>query len=83
MKKYLIMMLGLSGACKNSVTKDSFSNNQENETEVNAICTTDAPVGLEVEMCAPEFTLPDTEGEIVSLSSFRGKIALVDISAVW
>ena len=32
---------------------------------------------------APEFTLPDTEGRRVSLSSFRGKYVLVDFWASW
>jgi cytochrome oxidase Cu insertion factor (SCO1/SenC/PrrC family) len=46
-------------------------------------CGPDADVGLEVGLCAPEFTLPNGQGELVSLSSFRGKVALIDISAVW
>ena len=32
---------------------------------------------------APEFTLPDTEGRRISLSSFRGKYVLVDFWASW
>ncbi len=32
---------------------------------------------------APEFTLPDTDGKPVSLSSFRGKYVLVDFWASW
>jgi|GEM_PF-4352977 len=46
-------------------------------------CGEGAEVGLEVGQCAPEFTLPDQSGESFSLSSLRGKVALVDISAVW
>lgn len=40
-------------------------------------------VGIEEGDCAPEFALPDRDGEIVALTDFRGKVALVDISAVW
>ncbi len=40
-------------------------------------------VGVEEGDCAPDFSLPDRNGEPVTLSSFRGKVALVDISAVW
>ncbi len=32
---------------------------------------------------APEFSLPDTSGKMVSLSSFRGKYVLVDFWASW
>lgn len=32
---------------------------------------------------APEISLPDTEGKMVSLSSFRGKYVLVDFWASW
>jgi len=43
----------------------------------------DCPVGLEVGDCAPDFTLPDRLGTPFTLSQQRGKVALVDISAVW
>jgi peroxiredoxin len=32
---------------------------------------------------APDFTLPDVNGNLVSLSSFRGKYVLVDFWAAW
>ncbi len=38
---------------------------------------------VEVGRCAPDFTLPDAAGEPFALSSTRGRVALVDISAVW
>jgi len=47
------------------------------------ICGPDAPRGLEVGMCALDFTLPDADGVPFTLSAQRGKVALVDISAVW
>jgi cytochrome oxidase Cu insertion factor (SCO1/SenC/PrrC family) len=46
-------------------------------------CGDAAPVGLEIGMCAPNFELPDSEGTMVSLSSFRGDVVLVDIAALW
>ena len=46
-------------------------------------CGAGAPVGLEIGLCAPDFELPDSEGTMVSLSSFRGNVVLVDIAALW
>ncbi len=48
-----------------------------------APCGPDADVGLEVGQCAPDFTLPDAAGQPFTLSRQRGKVALVDISALW
>ncbi len=48
-----------------------------------APCGPDAAVGLEVGDCAPDFTLPDRGGQAFTLSAQRGKVALVDISALW
>ncbi len=40
-------------------------------------------VGIEEGDCAPDFAQPDRDGDLVALADFRGKVALVDISAVW
>lgn len=47
------------------------------------VCGPGADIGLEVDQCAPDFTLPDSAGQPFTLSMQRGKVALVDISAVW
>lgn len=46
-------------------------------------CGPAAPTGLSVGECAPDFTLPDSTGAAFSLHAQRGKVALVDISAIW
>ena len=38
---------------------------------------------IQVGKPAPDFTLPDPDGKMVSLSSFRGKFVLVDFWAAW
>ena len=38
---------------------------------------------VQVDSVAPDFTLPDVDGNPVSLSSFRGKYVLVDFWAAW
>jgi peroxiredoxin len=38
---------------------------------------------IEVGLQAPDFSLPDIKGKIVSLSSFQGKYVLLDFSASW
>lgn len=40
-------------------------------------------VGVDVGDIAPEIDLPDTKGNVVSLSSFRGTLVLVDFWASW
>jgi cytochrome oxidase Cu insertion factor (SCO1/SenC/PrrC family) len=48
-----------------------------------AIGVTDASVAtaLEIGKPAPDFTLPSTTGEKISLSQFRGKLVLIEFYA--
>lgn len=43
----------------------------------------DQKFSLSIGQMAPDFTLPSSQGEFVSLSSFRGKIVLLDFWASW
>ena len=77
----LLFVLACLGACGEGVDA---SESEAGETGYDLEpCSPGYPVGLKVGMCAPEFELPNAEGELVKLSSFRGKVALVDISALW
>jgi cytochrome oxidase Cu insertion factor (SCO1/SenC/PrrC family) len=78
------LAIGLQAGCAAPGSKaTSPAGDTGGETEPIAPCDADAPVGLEVGMCAPEFELPDRDGTLTRLSDFRGKVALVDISALW
>jgi cytochrome oxidase Cu insertion factor (SCO1/SenC/PrrC family) len=46
-------------------------------------CGPDVETGLSVGDCAPDFSMPNRDGVEVTLYSQRGKVALVDISAIW
>jgi cytochrome oxidase Cu insertion factor (SCO1/SenC/PrrC family) len=39
--------------------------------------------GIAVGNLAPEFSLADSEGRTVRLSDFRGKVVLLEFSAMW
>lgn len=53
------------------------------DTSPGQICGPSAERGLEVGQCALDFTLPDSANQPFTLSAQRGKVALVDISALW
>ena len=40
-------------------------------------------IGVEIGAMAPDFELPDTEGNLIKLSSLRGNYVLVDFWAAW
>ena len=73
--RWIAMTLWLTSGCGPSKVAD--------DTGEPRGCDEGAPEGIDVGMCAPEFNLPDSEGVMTRLSSFRGKVALVDISALW
>ena len=75
-----LVLAACNGAPSKSATPTSSATPPLTTTEV---CGPDAPRGLEIGDCAPEFSLPDASGTRVALSSLRGRVALVDISAVW
>ncbi|GEM_PF-4625416 len=52
-------------------------------TDVQDPCDQDSVVGIKAGMCVPDFTFPDQHGGEFTLSDHRGKVALVDISAIW
>lgn len=86
MKRWLMMLLVFAAGCAEKRGLDSGGDAGANTgpgTETQDPCGEGAEVGLEVGMCAPEFRLPDSEGVMTSLGSFRGKVALVDIAALW
>lgn len=45
--------------------------------------TTLTPIGVEVGNTAPDFTLRDTAGTTITLSSLRGRVVLIDFWGTW
>lgn len=48
-----------------------------------AVEAADTPVGVSIGMQAPDFTLPDLNGNPVSLSELRGKPVIINFWASW
>jgi thiol-disulfide isomerase/thioredoxin len=65
----LIVLLGFTGCAKH---------NQASEKKV-AVGVT----GLEIGKVAPDLALPSPDGKVITLSSLRGKVVLVDFWASW
>ena len=78
--KHLILALLVAG-CDDKTTDTEPADTAASVAE--EACGPDADFGLGVGQCALDFTLPDSTGADFTLSDQRGKVALVDISAVW
>lgn len=79
----VVVSLFALGACTQPEPSDPVIAVDDTDQEEEAVCGPSAELGLEVGQCALDFTLPDRYGQPFTLSSQRGKVALVDISAVW
>lgn len=86
----ILLAVGLLTACADSVAKvDGDGSAASHDSGGEAGATGDENVeplpdeGLAVGLLAPDFTLPDTDGTMVSLSDFRGQRVMVLGSAVW
>ncbi len=73
----LLAML-LFAACANNQKEKETENSYQVPPEIEKI-----PYGTQYGLRAPEITLPDPDGNQLSLSSLRGKLVLVDFWASW
>ena len=83
-----IIFLPLLAACTDAASKNAGPSPGSDSVDsadsgVAEVCGPSAEQGLEPGQCALDFTLPDAAGQPFTLSDQRGKVALVDISAVW
>lgn len=75
--------LEFDDAFKKQLYENCVASGSENEFVRRFIQSTQAEMSTAVGNTAPEITLLDTNGQVVSLSSFRGKVVLVDFWASW
>ena len=84
--RILTLSLCIAGsfACASTPSaNESMGGGAGSDTEKALSCGPDAVTGVRVGACAPEFSLPDRNDVAFSLHAQRGKVALVDISAIW
>ncbi len=73
----------LINACKSSKQTTTQTVASSNDKETPTVSTTQAVVGLNLGNKAPEFEQANTKGEIIKLSSLKGKMVLIDFWASW
>jgi peroxiredoxin len=88
MPKYylLVLVLLVTFACDKKNEKklydDSTSADSSHQTKTEPAVVEDS-TGINVGDLAPEINLPSNKGKVISLSSLRGKIVLLDFWASW
>lgn len=76
MRAFAVVVLGASFV---SVAGCASSAHQPSAPPADAAPAT----GIEVGQLAPDFTLNDSDGRAVRLSDLRGKVVLIEFSAMW
>jgi cytochrome oxidase Cu insertion factor (SCO1/SenC/PrrC family) len=83
MKASMMLVLATVLGCQEAPAGDGTKGGGTEDSATPLACGVGALEGIAVGLCAPDFNLPDSTGVMTSLSSFRGRVALVDISALW
>ena len=73
-------MILMFSSCSSSGNKSGESNPAVKQISTSNI---DVPVGITLGYRAPELAFPSPDGKIISLSSLKGKIVLIDFWASW
>lgn len=84
----LLVVLLLTNACKkeqggNTVYDEKQTTSEAKEEQQTETAAPASGTGTNVGDVAPEISLPDPNGNIISLSSLRGKYVLIDFWASW
>jgi hypothetical protein len=77
MHRRITLLLATGLGCANPNAMDTSTGS------ATTVCAPDVETGLAVGDCASDFSMPNRDGVEVTLHSQRGKVALVDISAIW
>ena len=79
---YILFLLILLSGCE-AARKEEGQSSENTSSAVLVKQTETGDIGLKVGQQAPDIILPDSSGELKTLSSLRGKIILVDFWASW
>lgn len=78
----IISTLLFSAACSGEASNEK-ENSATNSQKSSSEAKTEAKVGLNVGDRAPDLEYPSPDGELIKLSSLRGKMVLIDFWAGW
>lgn len=76
----IIGIMILAGSCSGSSEKEKVARNEGTKTES---ASKNINVGLNIGERAPDLEYPSPDGELIKLSTLRGKMVLIDFWAGW
>ncbi len=81
-KIFIVLVAGIVAIAACSGNRSNTSSDKKSAPQTQTT-KTEAKVGLNIGNRAPELEYPSPDGEIIKLSSLRGKVVLIDFWASW